>query len=179
MRAARENGDFRPGGSLRADLMRAMRRASVWPRAMRIALQFLTCLPLRVEPPPEAREIGLSLACYPIVGLGLGVGLWASALAALTAHSFGAPWGDSHLSAGCILPPLLARAAIPVLFAHTPYVRAQGIARDLSSHQSRGMGCLIAASSALGALAVWRTPAALALGAAALTYFLIRTGLVR
>ncbi|HEX5208085.1 MAG TPA: adenosylcobinamide-GDP ribazoletransferase [Steroidobacteraceae bacterium] len=231
-----------------------MRRASVWPRAMRIALQFLTCLPLRVEPPPEAREIGLSLACYPIVGLGLGVGLWAialavsrlpallaaaivltawvgitgalhidgladiadawvgghgdrertldimkdprsgpvalavvscllllkfSALAALTAHSFGAPWGDSHLSAGCTLPPLLARAAIPVLFAHTPYVRAQGIARDLSSHQSRGMGCLIAASSALGALAVWRTPAALALGAAALTYFLIRTGLVR
>lgn len=234
--------------------MRAMRQAAVWPRAMLVALQFLTRLPLRVEPPPEAREIGLSLACYPIVGLLLGVGLWGialavsrlpallgaaivltlwvaitgalhidgladtadawvgghgdrertlsimkdprsgpialavvscllllkfTALAALTAHSSAVPWRDSHLSAGCILPPLLARAAIPLLFAHTPYVRAQGIARDLSAHQSRGTGAFIAASSVFGALAVWRRPATLALGAAALAYLLIRRGLVR
>lgn len=231
-----------------------MRRASAWPRAMWIALQFLTRLPLRVEPPPEARELGLSLACYPIVGLGLGVGLWGialavsrlpamlggaivltawvaitgalhidgladvadawvgghgdrertlsimkdprsgpialavvscllllkfSALAALMTHLPGAPWRDAHLLAGCVLPPLIARAAIPLLFAHTPYVRPEGIARDLSAHQSRGAGILIAASIVLGALAAWRMLTALALGAAAIAYAIIRTGLVR
>ena len=234
--------------------MAAMRQGAVPPRAMLVALQFLTRLPLRLEPPPAAREVGLSLACYPIVGLALGAGLWGITLAvsrlpaflgaaivltawvaitgalhidgladtadawvgghgdrertlsimkdprsgpiavavvncllllkfaaftALTAHLPAAPWRDPHLAAGCILPPLLARAAIPLLFAHTPYVRAQGIARELSAHQSRGMGVFIAASSALGALAAWRTLAALALGAAAIAYTVIRTGLVR
>src|SRR6185437_14057740 len=81
MRAARGNGDFRPGGSLRAALMAAMRQAAAWPRAMLVALQFLTRLPLRLEPPPEAREIGLSLACYPVAGLALGVVVWGVALA--------------------------------------------------------------------------------------------------
>lgn len=221
---------------------------------MRVALQFLTRLPLRLEPPPEPREIGLSLACYPLVGLALGVGLWGialtvsrlpallgaaivltawvaitgalhidgladtadawvgghgdrertlgimkdpqsgpmalaavscllllkfAALAALTTHSPAAPWRDPRLAAGCILPPLLARAAIPPLFACTPYVRAQGIACDLNAYQSRGLGILIAASSALGALAAWRALGALALGAAAIAYGLIRAALVR
>ncbi|HET7198419.1 MAG TPA: adenosylcobinamide-GDP ribazoletransferase, partial [Burkholderiales bacterium] len=202
----------------------------------------------------DAREIGLSLACYPIVGLALGVGLWGialtvsrlpaflaaaivltawvgitgalhidgladladawvgghgdrertldimkdprsgpvalaavscllllkcAALAALAIHLSAAPWRDLRLAAGCILPPLLARAAIPLLFAHTPYVRADGIAQDLSAHQSRGAGVLIAAASALGALAAWRMLTAVALGAAAIAYAIIRTGLVR
>ena len=56
--------------------MAAVRRAVLWPRAMLVALQFLTRLPVRIEPPPEAREVGLSLACYPLVGLVLGVALW-------------------------------------------------------------------------------------------------------
>jgi adenosylcobinamide-GDP ribazoletransferase len=234
--------------------MTAMRQAAVWPRAMLVALQFLTRLPLRLEQPPDAREIGLSLACYPIVGLALGLGLWGvaltvsrlpaflgaaivltawvgttgalhidgladtadawvgghgdrertldimkdprsgpvalaavscllllkcAALAALATHLPAAPWRDLPLAAGCILPPLLARCAIPLLFAHTAYVRAHGIAQDLSAHQSRGAGVLIAAASALGALAAWGMLAALALGAAAIAYTMIRTGLVR
>ena len=234
--------------------MTAKRQAAVRPRAMLVALQFLTRLPLHLEPPADPREVGLSLACYPVVGLALGVGLWGlalavsrlpaflaaaivltawvaitgalhvdgladtadawvgghgdrertlsimkdprsgpvalavvtcllllkfAALAALATHFPAAPWHDPRLAAGCILPPLLARAAIPLLFAHTSYVRAQGIARDLSAHQSRGAGFLVAAASALGALAVWRTLAALALGAAAIVYALVRRGLVR
>lgn len=235
--------------------MTAMRQAAAaWPRAMLIALQFLTRLPLRLEPPPTAREIGRSLACYPMVGLALGAGVWGialavsrlpaflgpaivltawvaitgalhidgladsadawvgghgdrertlgimkdprsgpmalaavscllllklAALAALMTRLPAAPWRDPHLAAGCILPPLLARAAIPLLFAHTPYVRAQGIARDLSTHQSRSAGVLMAASSVLGALAAWRLLAALALTAAVCAYALIRAGLVR
>ncbi|HEY6515863.1 MAG TPA: adenosylcobinamide-GDP ribazoletransferase [Steroidobacteraceae bacterium] len=232
----------------------ALRRALVWPRALLVAMQFLTRLPLRIEPPPEAREIGLSLACYPVVGLVLGGTFWGlalavsrlpallgaaivlsawvlitgalhidgladmadawvgghgdrermlsimkdprsgpialaavncllllkfAALAALATHSHTAPWRDPRLAAGCILPPLLARAAIPLLFAHTPYVRAQGIAAELTAHQSRRAGAVLVAMTALGALAVWRPSGAIALGAAAVVYVIVRRALVR
>ena len=230
----------------------------VWPRALRVALQFLTRLPLRIEPPPSAREIGLSLACYPVVGLALGAMLWGlalvtsrlpalltaaivlaawvlmtgalhidgladtadawvgghgdpertlsimkdprsgpvalavvncllllkfaalAALAALTATHFrAAPWHDPRLAAGCILPPLLARAAIPLLFAHTRYVRAHGIAQVLAAHQSRRAGTLVVAMSVLGTLAACRMLGAIALAAAAIAYGAVRSGLVR
>jgi adenosylcobinamide-GDP ribazoletransferase len=218
-------------------------------------MQFLTRLPLRIEPPPEAREIGLSLACYPVVGLVLGGTLWGlalavsrlpallgaaivlaawvlitgalhidgladmadawvgghgdrertlsimkdprsgpialaavncllllkfaalAALAALATHFHTAP--DPRLAAGCILPPLLARAAIPLLFAHTPYVRAQGIAAELTAHQSRCAGAVVVAMTVFGALAVWRPLGAIALGAATVVYVIVRTALVR
>jgi adenosylcobinamide-GDP ribazoletransferase len=223
-------------------------------RAALVALQFLTRLPLRIEPPPSAREIGLSLVCYPLVGLTLGVILWGiallvsplsallgaaivlaawvlvtgalhidgladtadawvgghgdrertltimkdprsgpvaiavvtcllllkfAALAALATHVHPAPWRDPRLAAGCILPPLLARTAIPGLFAHTPYVRAQGIAQDLTAHQSRIGGAVAVALTMLGTLAACRTLGAIALGAAALVYAVVRLGLVR
>jgi adenosylcobinamide-GDP ribazoletransferase len=219
-----------------------------------VALQFLTRLPVRIEPPPTAREIGLSLACYPLVGLALGGVLWGvalaasrlpsllgaaivlalwvlitgalhidgladtadawvgghgdrertllimkdprsgpvalavvscllllkfAALAALATHFHSAPWRDPRLAAGCILPPLLARAAIPALFAHTPYVRAQGIAQDLTAHQSRTAGALAVALTALCVLAACHGLGAIALGTAAIAYAMLRWGLVR
>ena len=235
--------------------MAAARQAGVWPRAARVALQFLTRLPLTIEPPPDKREIGLSLAWYPFVGLTLGVLLWAvalvvsrlpgllgaavvltvwvlvtgalhidgladtadawvgghgdrertleimkdprsgpvalavvncllllkfAALAALTAtHLHAAPWRDPRLAAGCILPPLLARAAIPLLFAHTPYVRAHGIAREMTAHQARGLGLLLTLLTALCALAAARTLGAVALGSAALVYLVMRRAVAR
>lgn len=235
--------------------MAATQRAGVGPRALWVALQFLTRLPLRIEPPPAAREIGLSLACYPVVGLALGTMLWVvallisrlpallgaaivlavwvlmtgalhidgladtadawvgghgdrertlrimkdprsgpvalavvscllllkfAALATLTATPLhAAPWRDPRLAAGCIVPPLLARAAIPLLFAHTPYVRAQGIAQDLSSHQSRRAGVSVIVLSVLGTLVACRMLGAIALGAAAIAYGAVRTGLMR
>jgi adenosylcobinamide-GDP ribazoletransferase len=225
--------------------MDAVRHLVVWPRALLAALQFLTRLPLRIEPPPRAREIGLSLACYPLVGLVLGLTLWGvalaasrlpaslgaaivlavwvlitgalhldgladtadawvgghgdreltlaimkdprsgpvalavvncllllkfGALAALATHLHSSPWRDPRLAAGCILPPLLARGAVPLLFAHTPYVRAQGIAEQLTAQQSRGAGALVVTLAALAALAVWRT---------AVAYGIVRWGLMR
>lgn len=237
--------------------MRVLRQARVGTRAALVALQFLTRLPVNIEPRPDAREIGLSLACYPIVGGALGVMLWGvavamsrldhllgaaivlavwvaitgalhidgladvadawvgghgdrertlaimkdprsgpialavvacllllkfAALAALAAHSHTPhtpPWREPRLAAGCILPPLLARAAIPLLFARTPYVRAHGIAHELTANQSRGAGVLVAGLSALGTLAACGMVGALALGAAVTGYAVIRAGLVR
>lgn len=237
----------------------AGRDARLWPRATLVALQFLTRLPLRIEPPPAAREVGLSLACYSFVGLAVGAMLWGVAMmvsrlpallgaaivsaswvlitgalhldgladtadawvgghgdrertlqimkdprsgpialavvncvlllkfASLAAvatqfdamHSHAAPWSDPRLAAACILPPLLARTAIPLLFAHTPYVRAHGIAEQLTAHQSRRAGVLLAAVSVLCVLAAWRALGAIALGAAAIAYGVVRRGLVR
>jgi adenosylcobinamide-GDP ribazoletransferase len=52
---------------------------------------------------------------------------------------------DLHFACGCILPPLLARAAVPLLFADTPYARPQGIGADLAQYQSRSGGRWVAA----------------------------------
>ncbi len=45
-----------------------------------IALQFLTRLPVRLAGMPAPEAIGRSLACYPLVGLGLGALLWLAAV---------------------------------------------------------------------------------------------------
>lgn len=42
-------------------------------RPLLIAIQFLTCLPVPLKRPPTAWEIGASLLCYPLVGLGIGL----------------------------------------------------------------------------------------------------------
>jgi adenosylcobinamide-GDP ribazoletransferase len=102
-----------------------------------------------------------------------------AALAVLATHPHALPWRNSRLAAGCILPPMLARAAIPLLFAHTPYVRAKGIAHELTAHQSRGAGACAIILTMIGALAAWRALAALAVGAAAIAYCVVRRGLVR
>lgn len=48
-------------------------------RPLLIALQFLTRLPVRLAEPPQPAELGRSMLCYPLVGLGLGVLLAAAA----------------------------------------------------------------------------------------------------
>lgn len=50
-------------------------------RPLWIALQFLTRLPLTLRAPPSPTEIGRSLLCYPLVGLGIGALLAALAAA--------------------------------------------------------------------------------------------------
>jgi adenosylcobinamide-GDP ribazoletransferase len=177
-----------------------------------IALQFLTCIPVRLTPPPHGREVGLSLLWYPIVAVLLGLLLWAAAmvtsrlapalaaaivltvwvaatgalhldgladtadgwvgghgdrertlaimkdpnagpiagvavvcllllkfgaLSALLDGPGGTSWTDLRLAFGCIVLPLLARAAVPALMAHTAYVRAGGIGAELAQQQSR------------------------------------------
>lgn len=46
------------------------------PRPLLIALQFMTRLPLRLEPAPRPEELGRSLLWYPLVGVLLGGCLW-------------------------------------------------------------------------------------------------------
>ena len=49
------------------------------PRPALVAVQFLTRLPVRLEPPPSGREVGRSLLWYPAVGLLLGAVVWVAA----------------------------------------------------------------------------------------------------
>ena len=77
------------------------------PPALLIALQFLSCLPLRVEPWPQDAEVGRSLLWYPLVGLLLGLllvlagvllqGLPAAVAAALLLALWVAITGALHL----------------------------------------------------------------------------------
>ena len=53
-----------------------------------IALQFLSCLPVRLPGMPAPREVGRSLLCYPLVGLLFGLLLW---LASQLLHATAAP----------------------------------------------------------------------------------------
>ena len=189
-------------------------------RPLLIALQFLTCLPLRLSRAPQPEELGRSLAWYPLVGLLLGAVLWG--LSALTgflpvplrAALLLAVWvlltGGLHLDglADCadawvgghgdrsrtleimkdpragpmavvaigvllilkfaalqallaegagralLLPPLLGRTAMPLLFLTTPYLRAQGLGTELMRHLPRAAALavtlLVLAATILG-----------------------------
>lgn len=222
-------------------------------RSARIALQFLTCFPIRLEPPPVGREVGLSLLWYPAVGLLLGLLLWGTAvllssvaipLAAsiivavwvvstgalhldgladtldawaggrgerertlaimkdpysgpvgvaavvcllllkfgalsallLVRHSGG--WGEMQFACAFVLPPTLARGAVPPLFAQTPYVRVQGIGADLAQHQSRSGAWVIAPVTGLAAITFGRWYGLVATAVTAVTYLIMRRAFV-
>jgi adenosylcobinamide-GDP ribazoletransferase len=224
----------------------------VIPRPARIAVQFLTCIPVRLEPAPLGPEVGLSLLWYPAVGVLIGVIVWVTAsvlsplasplaaalvlsawvcltgvlhlegladvadawigghgdrertltimkdthvgpvavaavvclllikfgaLAALLASGT-ASW-SLRLACGCLVPPLLARAAVPVLFAHTPYVRAQGIGADLAAHQSRRGGLWTAAGVILVVVIACSRAGMIAAATATVIYLLMRGAFLR
>jgi adenosylcobinamide-GDP ribazoletransferase len=219
-----------------------------------IALQFLTCIPIRLKSPPAGRELGLSLLWYPVVGLLLGVLLWiasvlvrpinvslaaalvvtlwvactgalhldgladtadawvggrghrgrtlaimkdpysgpvaVAAVVCLVLLKFGAlsslhevraalSWTELRLEYGYILPPVLARATVPLLFAQTPYVRSGGLGADLAQYQSRSGGRWVAALTGLAAIVLFGRHGLLATVAAVLVYFLMRRAFIR
>jgi adenosylcobinamide-GDP ribazoletransferase len=223
-------------------------------RSALIAVQFLTCFPIRLEPPPIAREVGLSLLWYPAVGLLLGLILWIAAillsplatplasavmlalwvlctgalhldgladtadawvggrgdrdrtlaimkdpysgpvavaavvclllvkfaaLSALRDARGAASWSDLHVACGYILPPLLARASVPLLFAHTPYARVHGLGADLAQFQSRPGGRWAAALTGLAAIVVCGRNGLMATAVAAVIYLVVRRAFVR
>jgi adenosylcobinamide-GDP ribazoletransferase len=94
-----------------------------------------------------------------------------AALSSLLMHT-GVALLDPARALDCVLPPLLARAAVPALLASTRYVRPQGIASELVAHQSRAGNALVSAAAAAGALACGG-PAALACVLASLAAFLV------
>jgi adenosylcobinamide-GDP ribazoletransferase len=218
-----------------------------------IAVQFLTCFPIRLEPPPVGREVGLSLLWYPVVGLLLGLLVWTAAvllgplatplgaamvlavwvsvtgalhldgladtadawvggrggrertlaimkdpysgpvavaavvcvllvkfgaLSALHEARGAASSSGLHFACGCILPPLLARAAVPVLFAHTPYARPQGIGAALAQYQSRPGGRWVATLTAAAVTVVCGRYGLLATAAAGSVYLIMRRAFI-
>ncbi|NDU85503.1 MAG: adenosylcobinamide-GDP ribazoletransferase [Ferrovum sp.] len=175
-------------------------------RSLAIALQFLTRLPVTVDPCPTPQEMGQSVLFYPAVGALIGallaafsvlasylgassslsgmliLSLWVGVTGALhldgladTVDAFAAGKGDrertlqlmkdphsgpfavvslilvlllkaaalttldARLAPGfLLLPPLLGRTALPILFLTTPYVRPGGLGHALSEHLPRG-----------------------------------------
>ena len=101
------------------------------------------------------------------------------ALSALHDAAHAASWSDMHVACGCVLPPLMARAAVPMLFAHTPYVREQGIGAALSLHQSHVQSYSVVALTAGAAIAVWGRFGLRAVVAAAVVYFFMRRAFAR
>lgn len=219
-----------------------------------IAVQFLTCFPIRLELPPAGREVGLSLLWYPAVGLLLGLLLWVAgillmplaaplatailltvwaactgalhldgladtadawvggrgdcertlaimkdpycgpigvatvvcllllkftALLALREARGTVSWSDLHFACGCVLPPVLARSLVPLLFAQTRYVRASGIGSDLAQYQSRAGGRWVAGLTGLAAIAVFGHHGLAATVGAAAVYLAMRRAFVQ
>jgi len=91
----------------------------------------------------------------------------------------GASWSNLHLACGCILPPLLARAAAPLLFAHTPYIRAQGIGAELAQYQSRLGGRWVASLTAMAVIVGCGRNGLVAIAGAAVVYLLMRIAFIR
>jgi len=174
-------------------------------RPMRVALQFLTVIPLPGSTAANVREIGRSLLYYPLVGLLLGglltisayvsglwfdpvlagpmvVALWVAITGALhldgladSVDAWAAGLGSRERTLAVmkdptsgpmavvalilvlliksqaltsfmdkaihplylVLPPLLARLAVPLLFLCTPYVRPQGLGEALANQFPR------------------------------------------
>jgi adenosylcobinamide-GDP ribazoletransferase len=72
-----------------------------------------------------------------------------------------------------------ARAAVPLLFADTPYVQAQGIGADLAQYQSRSGGRWVAALTGLAVVVVCGRYGQLATAAVAVVYLLMRRAFIR
>lgn len=88
-------------------------------------------------------------------------------------------WSELHFACGYILPPLLARAAVPLLFAHTPYVRDGGLGSALARYQSRAGGHLVAAITTLAVIGISGYNGLAAIVIAAMVYFVLRRAYIR
>lgn len=218
-------------------------------RPFLIALQFLSCLPVRLSPAPEPVETGRSLLWYPLVGLLLGAMLWGLGLllapvapllrAALllgvwvlttgalhidglgdTADAWVGSHGDRermlaimkdpyagpmavaaivvvlllkfaaletllaytddgmHLG-HVVLAPLLARCAMPLLFATTPYVRAAGLGSAMTAHLPRRAALIVALLTALSVCLLYGMTGVIAVAGALVIFAGLRHALLR
>src|SRR6266404_3592900 len=130
---------------------------------MLIAVQFLTCFPIRLAAPPVGREAGLSLLWYPAVGLLLGLLLWVAAMllsplatplaAALMLAAWVSCTGALHLDGLADTAAGACRRAAPVR-AHSLCTRRGNCSRSCAvsvtrrraagrhTHGTGGHGCL-------------------------------------
>jgi adenosylcobinamide-GDP ribazoletransferase len=78
-----------------------------------------------------------------------------------------------------LLPPILARAAVPALFATTPYVRPGGIATNHAAELPRRVAVVPVVISLLTVVLVFGWPGIVAALAAASIFLIMRTALMR
>ena len=78
-----------------------------------------------------------------------------------------------------LLPPFLARAAVPALFATTPYVRPDGIATYHAAELPRRTALVLVVVCLLVTVVVFRQPGVVAVLAAAAIFLIMRTMLMR
>lgn len=214
-------------------------------RPLLIALQFLTCLPLRLREAPQPAELGRSLLWYPLIGALIGsllygidlvlgdaalllratllLVVWVTITGALhldgladSADAWVGGHGDRErmltimkdphvgpcavvsltlvlllkFSALCavlehgqrimlFLPPLLARCAMPALFASTPYVRPSGIGSAHAAHLPHRAAIVTVAVTLTGLLLIFGMPAVVGTATAVLVFILLRRLLLR
>lgn len=215
------------------------------PRTLLIALQFLTCVPVRLREAPRPAELGRSLLWYPLIGGLIGgllytidvalshaasllrsvlvLAVWVMVTGALhldgladTADAWAGGQGDRKrmltimkdphigpsavvvlilllllkLSALCalahhgqrltlFLAPLLARCAMPALFASTPYVRSAGIASAHAAHLPRLPAIAVVAATLTGVLLLFGTAGVVPSAAAIVVFVLLRQVLLQ
>lgn len=127
---------------------------------------------LAIMKDPHAGPIAIvAVACVLLVKF--------SALFALRDARGMSSWNNLHLACGYIVPPLLARAAVPLLFAHTPYVRPQGIGADLAQYQSRAGGRWVSALTGLLVALICGRHGLAATAAAAVAYTAMHRAFMR
>jgi adenosylcobinamide-GDP ribazoletransferase len=214
-------------------------------RTFRIALQFLTVIPVRLQPAPQAHEQGHALLWYPVIGLMLGLMLlalghllprsepaldaalllavWVGFTGALhldgladTADAWVGGHGDRQRTLAImkdpragpmavvaislvlllkyaalqtllaadrwealLLSPTLGRAAMPLLLASTPYLRADGIATDAAASLPRRSAYLAAAMLAVAIATCFRSTGIIAMISAAMVFVPLRALLLR
>jgi adenosylcobinamide-GDP ribazoletransferase len=78
-----------------------------------------------------------------------------------------------------LLPPFLARAAVPALFATTPYVRPDGIATNHAAELPRRLALALVVVCSLVTVFAFGQPGVVAVLAAAATFLIMRTMLMR
>jgi len=90
-----------------------------------------------------------------------------------------ATWSEFRVACSYILPPVLARAAVPLLFAQTLYVRSRGLGTELAHFQSRIAARWLTGVTVLAAAVAGGRHGVLATLAAAMIYLLMRRAFVR
>lgn len=127
---------------------------------------------LAIMKDPYSGPVGVAaVVCLLLVKLG--------ALSALLSMSDNEVWSKTRFACAYILPPTLARGAVPLLFAQTPYVRVRGLGAGLAQYQWSAGSRVIAAATGVAAITFGRWSGLFATAVAAVAYLIMRRAFIR
>jgi len=125
---------------------------------------------------PGSRERTLAIMKDPHSGPGAVVVLVVVLLIKFAALETILTAGDWGL---LLLAPVLGRAALPLLFLTTPYVRPGGLGSDLARHLPRRAGIVVVLASALCVPVAMGKIGAISLVATAVMFLILRSSMLR